>query len=107
MPTSRNAKGIDIIAYNGDCTRTISFQVKTLSKRAPVPLGTTIDKLLGDFWVIVNNVENTPGIFVMKPKEIRERAHRGEKAGKVSYWLQPKSYELDEFRDKWDRIGKP
>lgn len=107
MPTSRNAKGIDILAYNGDCTRTISLQVKTLSKRAPVPLGMSIDKLLGDYWVIVNNVENTPGIFIMKPMEIHDRAHRGEKDGKVSFWLQPKSYELDDFRDKWDRIGTP
>ncbi|HHT9105238.1 MAG TPA: hypothetical protein ACFYD7_05125 [Candidatus Wujingus californicus] len=107
MPTSRNAKGIDIIAYNGDCTRTISLQVKTLSKRAPVPLGTSIDRLLGDFWIIVNNLENIPAVFVMKPKEVHDLAHRGEKDGKVSYWLQPKSYSRDEFRDKWDRIGKP
>ncbi len=107
MPTSRNARGIDILAYNGDCTKTISLQVKTLSKRSPVPLGTSIDKLLGDYWIIVNNIKNTPGIFIMKPKEIHDRAHQGEKDGKVSFWLQPKSYELDEFRDKWDRIETP
>lgn len=107
MPTSRNAKGIDILAYNGDCTRTISVQVKTLSKKAPVPLGTSIDKLLGDYWIIVNDVENSPCVYVMKPNEIHDRAHRGEKDGKVSYWLQPKTYEVDDFRDKWARIGKP
>jgi len=107
MPTSRNAKGIDILACNADYTRTISLQVKTLSKRNPVPLGTSIDKLLGDFWVIVNNVENTPEIFIMTPKEVRSRAHKGEKDGKVSSWLQPKSYESNEFRGKSDRIGKP
>lgn len=107
MPTSRNAKGIDILAYNGDCSRTISLQVKTLSKRAPVPLGKSIEKLLGDFWVIVNNVEDAPRVFIMIPQEVRERAHRGEKDGKVSFWMQPKSYERDEFRGKWDRIGRP
>lgn len=107
MPTSRNAKGIDILAYNSDCTHTISLQVKTLRKRAPVPLGKSIDRLLGDFWIIVSNVENTPSVFIMKPKEIHDRAHRGEKDGNISYWLQPKSYEVEEFRDKWNRIGTP
>lgn len=107
LPTSRNAKGIDIIAYNADCSRTISLQVKTLSKRTPVPLGTSISNLMGDFWIIVNNVESAPCIFIMTPKEIYERAHRGEKDGRISYWLQPKAYEIDEFRDKWERIGKP
>ena len=33
MPTSRNARGIDVIAYTGDGTRYIGLQVKTLSKR--------------------------------------------------------------------------
>lgn len=107
MPTARNAKGIDILAYNGDFTRTISFQVKTLSKRDPVPLGTSIEKLLGDYWVIVNDVENSLGVFIMKPKEVHDRAHCGKKDGKVSYWLELKTYELDDFRDKWDRIGPP
>jgi restriction endonuclease Mrr len=33
-------------------------------------------------------------------------AHRGEKDGRVSYWLQPNKYHTDEFREKWDRIGR-
>lgn len=107
MPTARNAKGIDILAYNADCTKKVSLQVKTLSKKAPVPLGTSIERLLGDYWIIVNDVENSPSVYVMTPKEVRERAHRGEKDGRISYWLQPKSYEVDDFREKWDRIGKP
>lgn len=37
MPTARNARGVDIIAYNRDCSRMISIQVKTLSKKNPVP----------------------------------------------------------------------
>ena len=107
MPTSRNARGIDILAYDADCTRTISLQVKTLSKRAPVPLGKGLDRMLADYWVIVNNVETTPAVFVLTPDEIKERAHRGERDGNISYWLQPKDYELEQFRDCWDRIGTP
>ena len=108
MPTSRNAKGIDILAYDEDCTRKISLQVKTLSKRSPVPLGKSIDQLLGDFWIIVNNIESGfPNVFVIKPEEVKKRAHRGEKNESISYWLQPKAYEVDEFREKWDRLGTP
>lgn len=49
MPTARNARGIDIVAYNRDGSRFIGVQVKSLSKRFPVPLGTSLDKIIGDF----------------------------------------------------------
>jgi hypothetical protein len=108
MPTSRNSKGIDILAVSADCTRKISLQVKTLSKRVPVPLGKTVKGLLGDFWIIVNNVASEPGIFIMKPEEVRAAVHEGvNDEGKKSYWLQPGSYDKVEFRDKWERIGEP
>jgi hypothetical protein len=104
MPTARNARGMDIIAYNSDGSRFIGVQVKALSKRNPVPIGTSLDKIMGDFWVIVNNVTNNPSAFVLLPAEVKERAHRGEKDGRVSYWLQPSSYDRAEFREAWDRI---
>jgi hypothetical protein len=44
MPTARNARGVDIIAYSSDASRFIGIQVKTLSKRNPVPLGPLLDK---------------------------------------------------------------
>jgi hypothetical protein len=49
MPTSRNARGVDIIAYNSDCSKIISIQVKTLSKRNAVPLIVSHDKVMGGF----------------------------------------------------------
>lgn len=106
MPTARNAKGIDIVAYKSDCSGYIGIQVKTLSKRAPVPLGTSLKNIMGDYWVIVNNVIKEPSVYILLPEEVRESAHRGvSKKGKVSYWLQPRSYETDEYREAWDRIG--
>ena len=107
MPTARNARGVDIIAYNRDCTRMISIQVKTLSRKSPVPLGASLDKVMGDYWVIVCNVELSPETYVLLPGEVKKRAHRGEKDGRVSYWLQPGSYRVERFHDAWDRIGKP
>jgi hypothetical protein len=105
MPTARNAKGVDIIAYDQTATHFIGVQVKALSKRAPVPLGKTLDKIMGDFWVIVNNLDETPGVFILLPDEVRSAAHRGEKEGRISYWLQPKSYMLPEYEGRWDRLG--
>jgi len=106
MPTARNARGVDIIAYSRDASRFVGVQVKALSKRNPVPLGTSLDKIMGDFWVIVNKVATpTPSAFILLPSEVRERAHRGEKDGRVSYWLQPGDYEQDPFREAWERIG--
>ena len=39
MPTARNARGIDIVAYSTDERRYLELQVKSLSKLTPVPLG--------------------------------------------------------------------
>lgn len=105
MPTARNARGVDIIAYSRDASRFVGIQVKALSKRHPVPLGTSLDKIMGDFWVIMNRVSSSPCTFVLLPSEVSERAHRGEKDGRISYWLQPRDYEGDQFREAWARIG--
>ena len=106
MPTSRNARGIDVIAYNSDCSQMRKIQVKALRGRAPVPLGKSLDAMMGDFWIIVNNVGKDPSTFVMLPSEVKQRAHKGVRDGKISYWLQPKSYELNEFREAWQRLGQ-
>ena len=107
MPTARNARGIDIVAYNKKGDEFIGIQVKTLSKKSPVPLGNNLGKIMGDYWVIINNVTAEQNIYILKPEEVKELAHRGEKNGKVSYWLQPKTYAIPEFENAWHRIGDP
>jgi len=98
MPTARNARGVDIIVYNRDCSRMISIQVKTLSKKDPVPLGTSLDKVMGDFWIVVNKVLSDPQTYVLFPSEVKDLAQRREREGRVSYWLQPASYCVDQFQ---------
>lgn len=106
MPTTRNAKGIDIIIYSQNALRKVLIQVKTLSKKNPVPLGTKLNNLIGDFVIIcVRSCPKEPACFVMTPHEVSKLAHRGEKDSKISYWLQPSSYYSDNYREKWDRIG--
>lgn len=85
----------------------VSIQAKALRKRNPVPLGTSLDKAMGDFWVIVNNVLSDPQAYVLVSQEVKDLAHRGEKDGRVSYWLQPSTYCVEQFHDRWDRIGEP
>ena len=106
MPTSRNARGIDVICFSMDGTRMLTIQVKSLSKRNPVPLGTGLDKIMGDFWIIVNSLDTgKPLTYILLPHEVRAMARRVEKEARVSYWLVPKKYAVDEFEEKWQRIG--
>jgi hypothetical protein len=106
MPTSRNAKGIDILIYNKNASRKLSIQVKSLSSKNPVPLGNKLDHLFADFIIICINVfSEKPECFIMTPSEIKKYVHRGIKNGKVSYWLQPPKYDKDIFREAWHRIN--
>lgn len=83
MPTARNARGVDIIAYSRDASRFVGVQVKALGKRNPVPLGTSLDKVMGDAWVVINRVAGTPVAHVLLPSEAQSLAHRGERDGRV------------------------
>lgn len=106
--TVRNAQGVDIVARRGSDTGSVGVQVRTLSKRAPVPLGPTLDSIMGDYWAIVNDVISaSPRTFILLPSEVRATAHRSERDGKVTYWLEPKDYELDSYREAWGRLGQP
>lgn len=106
MPTARNARGVDLLIYSQDAKCTHTVQVKALSKRSPVPLGTHLDHLFADFIVICGNIAKPqPECFVLRPNEVKELVQRNEKAGKHSYWLEPARYASDEFREAWDRIG--
>ncbi len=107
MPTARNAKGVDILIYNYDASIKLSVQVKALSKRSPVPLGTKtkLEHLFADFVVVCRNVREKPESFILTPDEVRKLADPKEKDGKVSVWLQPRDYEAKKYRDAWERIG--
>ena len=71
MPTSRNARGIDLLAYDTTGGRYLGIQVKALSKRKPVPLGISGDNFMGDWWIIVTKIAtDKPECFIMKPDEV-------------------------------------
>ena len=105
MPTSRNAKGVDVMCYSLDGKTKLLLQVKSLTRRnQPVPLGKDTDRFMGDFWVIVTEAtSDKPTCYILTPEQVKDKAHRGKRDGKVSYWLQPKQYA--EFCEQWKRIG--
>jgi hypothetical protein len=105
MPTARNARGVDIIAYNHDASVYIGVQVKALSKRDPVPLGSTLDKIMGDWWVIVTSARTSPVPYVLRPDEVRD-GHFRSKGEPYTHWLQPPAYDRPEFKEAWGRIGR-
>ena len=78
MPTSRNARGIDLLVYDVTAKTKLGIQIKTLSKSvAAVPLGTkSIDNLMGDWWIIVASLATEPVCYILKPKEVAKRAVR-------------------------------
>lgn len=55
MPTVRNARGADLYAASNDELRVLPIQSKALSKRAPVPLGGSLDRLCSHWWIITIN----------------------------------------------------
>ena len=107
LPTSRNTKGIDIIIFSEKAKRMHTIQVKSLSKKDPVPLGSSLENLFGEFLIICRKVFNEkPEIFIAKIDKLKNNGliHEGVKNNKKSYWLQPKEYE--KFKDNWDIIGE-
>lgn len=109
MPTVRNARGADLYAATDDEIRVLPIQSKALAKRSPVPLGGSLDTLRSYWWVITINANTaSPTCYIMTKEEVKAAAHRGvNDVGKVSYWLQPKSYALSIYEEAWDRLGSP
>lgn len=102
LPTSRNAKGVDIVMYDESGERMHTLEVKALSKRDPV--GVSAGPPIPDFLIICRKVfEDTPEIFIMRGSEVADLIQMQKDQGKTSYWLETKHYE--EHKDAWDLIG--
>lgn len=105
MPTARNARGIDIVAYDQRGKRKLTLQVKSLSRHPGVPLGESLDNLIADFVIICFNVAGKHiECSVMTPQEIRRKVVRQEKNGKASHWLPAPVYLQDKYKEL-QRIG--
>ena len=80
------------------------IQSKALGKRNAVPLGSSIEGLRSDWWIITMHANSEhPICFVLTLKEVRSLAQKDLNGDR--YWLNPPSYDRDEYREAWDRIG--
>ena len=103
MPTSRNARGIDVVCISVDGSRTFTVQVKSMRDRNSVRIGNNLDKIMGDFWIIVNCLASgKPETYILCPDDIKARVNRMSDG---VYWLNVKKYTVAEFKEKWQRIG--
>jgi hypothetical protein len=84
MPTTRNARGIDLLIYDAAGKDTLGIQVKALSKeKPPVPLGHSIDHLMGHFWIIVTRVAKPRRVSGSAPSRTQPSS---DKAGPLGSW---------------------
>lgn len=102
-PTTRYAKGPNVVIEGQDAGRTWRLKVRSLSKRDPVPLGK--DSFIDADWVVVCTRVSTdsPRCYVLTPEEVRELATR-DKLG-PNHWLEHRHYGTEAFAERWDRIG--
>lgn len=105
MPTSRNARGVDVVIYDQKGSNSHTIQVKTLSKRNPARFGSSLDSFIAEYVFIVNNVFSEPNLYIVDTPTAKSLIHEGIKDGKKSYWFQPNDYE--QFKDNWSIIGNP
>lgn len=94
LPTSRNARGVDIVVYDQKGKRRHTIQVKTLSTENNIPLGSDSSPLLADYLVICRNVSIEPELFVAEMAEARHAAinHKG------GLWIPTPRYEKFDTR---------
>jgi hypothetical protein len=109
LPTSRNAKGIDIVAYSEDFKVIRKIQVKSFSKIQAVSFGRDKETLPADFYVMVSHVYTKPEAYILTAEDVRGLLTQN----KSGYWLEikgsskepEKGFKKEEFKEKWDKIG--
>ena len=104
MPTIRNAKGSDIVITDAEESVFFGVQSKGLGKRHAVPLGLSLNTLRSAWWIItIYANSDAPVCYVLRLEEVRNLATQDKNGGK--WWLEPKAYDQDDFREAWHRIS--
>lgn len=103
LPTSRNAKGIDILAYGSQGERILTIQAKGFTGIESVGPFKKESEVLADFYIVVSHVYENPLTYILTKDEVK--SHLTPPKGDNVYWLNPEDYKLPEFFEKWDKIG--
>jgi len=108
-PTSRNAKGADILATDQSCQQAFSIQVKTNSIAANfwlVDKATTVSRT--HIYVLVNlksKGAKGPEYFIVPSTVVKERTVYSKYPKSEFYSIYRK--DILDYKDKWDIFGDP
>jgi hypothetical protein len=113
LPTSRNARGVDIVVYHQEAKTTKTIQVKTLSNRAPVPLGKQAEHLIADYIIVCVLTRPVPTCYVatteeiLQLEEIQKQLPNAKEKGLWAANSKPLWEDFsNRFKEKWQKIGK-
>jgi len=96
LPTSRNARGPDLIIYSQNGKKTYKIQVKSLSKWNHIMPGAKENFTMSDFVIICTNVyEEIPKLYIAKTGELYKSTNKHG-------WINKKKYV--KYRDNWKII---
>jgi hypothetical protein len=106
MPTSRNAKGIDIVGYD-EHGKAFTVQVKTLTKRNAIPLTSNGSHLMADYFIVVVLEGKYRNMYIWTREEMRnaEISVFTGKDGKKQHWFESKVWTKDLISvNAWDKV---
>jgi hypothetical protein len=107
-PTSRSARGADILVADQNCKHACSLQVKTNGKNASFWLLNPHAKDMVSpthLYVLVNIIKDRSEFFIV-PSRVVARRMDIAKQGK-GMWYSISRENVKEFKDKWDLLGEP
>ena len=112
LPTSRNTRGVDLIIYNQNANIMHTAQIKTLSKKTPIPLGKNLDNLIAEFIMVCVLEAEKPQVFVFTTEEMKQREDIQGKIDKgkgKGFWAVNNNRAWDELLqsklNNWELIG--
>ena len=102
MLKSQNAEGIDVV-IRGRNGKEFTIQVKSISGTDNAAIfPTTLDNIIADFIFIVNNVSDSPNIFIVNNATVKSSSIL-KKENDGNYYFEPEKF--SEFKDNWGIIG--
>ena len=112
LPTSRNTRGVDLVIYNQNANIMHTAQIKTLSKKTPIPLGKNLDNLIAEFIMVCVLEAEKPQVFVFTTEEMKQREDIQGKIDKgkgKGFWAVNNNRAWDELLqsklNNWELIG--
>ena len=104
IPTKRHLTGPNIVeCWKGtDRNQGITVQVRSSKTNSAASIEPDRDNIKGDFWIIITFLNSDKQqTYILSRDEVKARASQD---GNGKDWLEPEDYEVEEFKEKWDRI---